>query len=182
MTGLLQLEEQVRVLTSRYRLLEVLDRLAGAAAPNTPRANSERTLDGVREDTAGLLALWVEDPAGHRLASSGPQPLLDLFQADARSPRLARRDPALIGFPRRAGATYAALFRTAARSRSHRVVGQLMLVIDIGPIISVPSDPRRLGETGEVLVAVPDQDKTHYLIPPRLTPEAIEFPASRPPP
>ena len=72
--GLLHLEERVRILTSRYRLLEVLDREADVAAkPEHPRADSERILDDVRDDTAGLLAFWIEDPAGHTLVSSGPQ-------------------------------------------------------------------------------------------------------------
>jgi two-component system, NtrC family, sensor kinase len=56
-----------------------------------------------------------------------------------------------------------------------------MLVIDVGPILSEPSDPQRLGKTGEVLVGVRDRDRTRFLIPPRLTPGEIEFPASRTP-
>ena len=56
-----------------------------------------------------------------------------------------------------------------------------MLVIDVGPILSEPSDPRRLGDTGEVLVGVRDHDLTRYLIPPRLIPRDVEIPASRTP-
>ncbi len=182
MAGLLHLEERVRILTSRYRLLDVLDRQAGVATPRErSQGDSERTLDDVRHDTEGLLAFWIEDVAGHTIVRSGPRPLLDLFAADAGTPRVASRDPALIGFPRQTGKTYAALFRTPARSRTRGVVGQLMLVIDVGPILSEPSDPRRLGETGEVLLGVRDQDVTHFLIPPRLNPREIEFPASRTP-
>ncbi len=177
MAGLLHVEERIRILTSRYRLVEVIDRQAGEIHPgDSLQEHSERTLDDVRHDTAGLLALWIEDTAGRTLISSGPRPLLDLFQPDARSPRPASRDPALIGFPRKAGDTYAALFRTAARSRSRGQVGHLMLVIDVGAILSEPSDPQRLGETGEVLLAVRDGDQTRYVIPPRLTPEEVEFP------
>ncbi len=180
--GLLHVEERIRILISRYRLLEVIDRQAGVIYPGDPlQEHGERTLDEVRHDTAGLLALWIEDPAGRTLISSGPRPLLDLFQPDARSPRPATRDPALIGLPRRAGNTYAALFRTAARSRSRGPVGQLMLVIDVGPILFEPSDPQRLGDTGEVLLAVRDGDRTRYVIPPRLTPDEIEFPAGATP-
>ena len=180
--GLHHLEERVRILTSRYRLLDVLDRQAGVVTPGDRlQENSERTLDDVRHDTDGLLAFWIEDLAGHTLVSSGPRPLLDLFSADARTPRIASRDPALIGFPRQIGETYAALFRTAARSRTCGVVGQLLLVIDVGPILSEPSDPRRLGDTGEVLVGVRDHDMTRYLIPPRLIPRDVEITASRTP-
>ncbi|MBV8130199.1 MAG: GAF domain-containing protein [Planctomycetaceae bacterium] len=182
LAGLHHLEERVRILTSRYRLIDVLDRQAGGLTPRERlQGNSERTLDDVRRDTDGLLAFWIEDQAGDMIVSSGPRHLLDLFSADARTPRVASRDPALIGFPRHTGETYAALFRTVARSRTHGVVGQLMLVIDVGPILSEPSDPRRLGDTGEVLVGVRDHDMTRYLIPPRLNPREIEFPASRTP-
>ena len=52
----------------------------------------------------------------------------------------------------------------------------MLLVIDVGPILSEPSDPERLGETGEMLLAVRDGDRTRYVIPPRLTPNDVEFP------
>ena len=182
MAGLLHLEERVHILTSRYRLLEVLDRhVRGVTTRERLLVESKQTLDDVRADTDGLLAFWIEDQAGHTIASSGPQPLLDLFSADARTPRVASRDPALIGFPRQSGEFYAALFRTAARSRTHGVVGQLLLVIDLGPILSAMSDPHWLGDTGEVLVGIRDHDTTRFLIPPRLNPREIEFPASRTP-
>ena len=182
MDGLLHLEERVHILTSRYRLLEVLDRHASRVTTRERlQVESKQTLDGVRNDTDGLLAFWIEDQAGQMIASSGPQLLLDLFAAEARTPRLASRDPALIGFPRQAGTTYAALFRTAARSRNRQLVGQLLFVIDVGPILSELSDPRRLGETGEVLVGVRDQGMTRYLNPPRLNPGEIEIPTSRTP-
>ncbi len=182
MDGLLHVEEQVRILTSRYRLLDVLDHQAGVVIPaDRLQGNGERTLDGVRHDTDGLLALWVEDPAGRLLISSGPPALLDLFAADARAPHAASRNPALIGFPRRFGVTSAALYRTPARSRSRGIIGQLLLVIDVGSILSALSDPQRLGATGEVLLAVQEDEKTHYLVPPRLTPDAQVFPASATP-
>ena len=182
MFGLLHLEERIHILTRGYLLLEVLDRHArGVTTRERLLVENKQTLDDVLADTGGLLAFWIEDQAGHTIASNGPQSLLDLFSADARTPRVASRDPALIGFPRQSGKTYAALFRTAARSRTHGVVGQLLLVIDLGQILSEMSDPRRLGHTGEVLVGVRDHDMMHYLIPPRLSPREIEFPASRTP-
>jgi len=182
MAGLLHLEERIRILTSRYRLLEFLERHAGGATPRErSQVESVRTLDDVRADTNGLLAFWIEDQAGQRIASSGPQPLLDLFAAEAGTQRVGSRDPALIGFPRQTGETYAALFRTAARSRTHGVVGQLLLVIDVGPIMSELSDPRRLGDTGEVLVGTRNHEMIRYLLSPRLSPLEIEFPVGRTP-
>ena len=182
MDRLLHLEERIRILTSRYRLLEVLDRQArGVTTRERLQVESKQTLDGVRADTDGLLAFWIEDQAGLTIASSGPQPLIDLFSSEARTPRVASRDPALIGFPRQAGDTHAALFRTMARSRSREFVGQLLLVIDVGPILSELSDPRPLGDTGEVLVGVRDHDMTRYLNPPRMNPREIEIPASHTP-
>ncbi len=181
LAGLLQLEERVRILKTRYRLLEVLDRFgAGTMTPERLRESS-RSLDDVRDDTDGLLAFWIEDSTGRKIASSGPQALLELFAGDRDSTRQSSRDPVMIGFPRPAGTTYGALFQTQARSRNHGVIGSLLLVIDVGPIMTGLADPRRLGESGEVAVGIREGATIRFLFPARLTPEERAFPISRTP-
>ncbi len=179
--GLLHLEERVRILKSRYRLLEVLDRFdAGTMTPERLRESS-RSLVDVRDDTDGLLAFWIEDSTGRKIASSGPQALLELFAGDRAPTRQSSRDPVMIGFPRPAGNTYGALFQTQARSRNHGVIGSLLLVIDVGPLMTGLADPRRLGETGEVLVGIREGATMRFLFPPRLTPQQRAFSISRTP-
>lgn len=181
LTGLLHLEEQVRILKTRYRLLEILDRYgAGAMTPDRIRENSD-SLEAVRRDTDGLLAFWIEDSSGRKLAASGPQALLEQFAEDRDRTRQSSRDPVMVGFPRPAGNTYGALFRTQAQSRKHGVIGSLLLVIDVGPIMTVLTDPRRLGKTGEVVVGIRDDATMRFLFPPRLSPQERAFPISRTP-
>ena len=67
MAGLLHLEERVRILTSRYRLLDVLDRHGGRGRFHAidSKADGERTLDErPSRHATGLLAFWIEDQAG----------------------------------------------------------------------------------------------------------------------
>ena len=182
MEELLHLEERIRILTTRFRLIEVLNRhVAGTVTPERFRSEATQPLDNVRADTEGLLAFWIEDQNGRVIAASGPQPLLDLFGRNRKAKPVTERDPELIGFPRATGQTYAALFRTAARARGRRDVGSLLLVMDLGPMMSALADPRRLGETGEVLVGIRDQETMRYLFPPRLTPAVTDYPANRTP-
>jgi PAS domain S-box-containing protein len=182
MAGMAQVEERVRILATRYRLLEVLEQYSrGAMTPERFQAQSVRTLDEVRSDTDGLLAFWIEDQVGRRISSSGPPNLIELFARNARSHQGSGRDPALVGYPRPASETYAGLFRTGVKSKTRGVMGSLLLVMDVGPIISGVSDPHWLGTTGEVLVGIRDQETVHCLFPPRLSPQETEFSLSRSP-
>jgi signal transduction histidine kinase len=182
MTGMAQMEERVRIFASRYRLLEILERYSGGSmTAERFQAESTRTLDEVRSDTDGLLAFWIEDRDGRRIASSGPSNLLEIFAGTARSQTGLAREPALVGYPRPASETYVALFRTSASSRTRGVMGSFLLVMDVGPIISGLSNPRWLGDTGEVLVGIRDRETVHCLFPPRLSPQETEFPLSRSP-
>ena len=182
MEELLHLEERIRILTTRYRLIEFLNRHAeGPSLPSGFGARPRSPLDDVRADTDGSARLLDRGPGRahdrfeRAAASAGP------LRPGQRSQACDRRDPELIGFPRPTGQTYGALFRTAARARNRRIVGSLLLVMDVGPMMTALADPRRLEETGEVLVGIRDQETMHYLFPPRLTPDETEFPVSRTP-
>jgi PAS domain S-box-containing protein len=177
LNGLAQVEERIRILASRYRLLEVLERVSrGGSSPAPLPAEEGRILDEVRTDTSGVLAFWIEDSTGSELASSGEKELIGLFErAEARRTH-SDHDPALVGFPRVFGSTHVALFRTPAVSRTKGIMGNLLLVMDVGPIIQDLADPRRLGQTGEVVVGVRDRDMVRCLFSPRLSPGETEIP------
>ena len=53
--GLLHVEERIRVLTTRYRLLEVIDRQAGEIHPGEPMQKRRADPRRGRHNTAGLL-------------------------------------------------------------------------------------------------------------------------------
>jgi signal transduction histidine kinase len=61
------------------------------------------------------------------------------------------------------------------------VVGSFLLVVNVGPLINDLADPRRLGDSGELLVGIRENGTTHFLFPPRLSPRETEFPATRTP-
>jgi PAS domain S-box-containing protein len=179
---LAQVDERIRTLASRYRLLQLLERriAGGTTAPPRPEETA-RIVDDVRADTEGVLAFWIEDRSGHKVASSGPQALIDLFPMAETRRADVNRDPMLVEFPRAAASTHVALFRTLARSRTTGILGDLFLVMDVGPIITGLADPRRLGETGEVVVGVRHGEMVRCLVSPRLSPQEIEIPLSSTP-
>jgi signal transduction histidine kinase len=181
-SGLLHLEQRVRIFASRYRVLQVLDRFARETLTRERlQAESARTLDEVRADTDGLLAFWIEDKFGRTIISSGSQSVLESF-AGATGARLSSdRDPALVSLPRRTGETFAALFRTKATTRTHGDLGSFFLVLDVGEIVGDLSNPQWLGETGEVLVGIQNDGRTRFVFPPRIRPQELDFPASKTP-
>ena len=79
------------------------------------------------------------------------------------------------------GDAHAALFATEARSRSGQRLGQLLLLIDLGHIMTDLSDPQWLGETGEVVVGARVNNQTRFVFPPRLDPAKVDFPPSQTP-
>jgi signal transduction histidine kinase len=178
--SLAHLEERARIFASRYRVLDFLDRNSGAvqAAGSRPVLRAG-VLDDVRNDTEGLLAFWVEDRSGRRIAASGPDEVLAAFAGKEESRQATDRDPGLVGLPRPAGGTFGVLLRTTATTRQQGVIGTFLLVLDMGPLMTDLADPRWLGESGELLVGVRQGETTRFLFPPRLSPHRIDFPASR---
>ncbi len=53
-----------------------------------------------------------------------------------------------------------------------------MLLADFGPIAGLLTDPRGLGETGEVLVGVANGDTIRLILPPRLRSPVAEVASS----
>ncbi|QEH34599.1 Sensor protein ZraS [Aquisphaera giovannonii] len=188
LTEIAHLEERIRTLASRYRLREALEHYLPGHGPPAGGASrgSPWSLDEVLDDTEGLLAFWIEDPDGRRLASSGPGELIGPFTG-RRAPRGDAPDaadgPTLVGLPALVAGKSAALFRMAATTRSGEVVGSYMLVMDLAPVVAHIAAPRHLGETGEVLIGANagGGDDIRYLFPPRLEPREVEFPRDRVP-
>jgi two-component system, NtrC family, sensor kinase len=134
-------------------------------------------LANVQVHAAGLLALWVEDDSGGMLASSGQEALVTAL---ARSERLAV-DPATGGGlavpPRQIADTYAAVFAGAVRDDNGRLLGTVLLAVDLGRVMTFLGDTRSLGEHGEVLVGWKSGDRIHIPWPPRGNPALSEVSA-----
>ena len=179
---LLHLEDRARLVASRTRLRDLMDQHArGAITADAFRTDTIRILDDVRAGSPGFLAIWIEDDAGSPVASSGRNDLVALFAASGSDRIVAGRENALVELPRPVDGGYAAVFRAEVRSRSGQTRGRIFLAIDLSDVMAALSDSQWLGETGEFLVGVRIGDRTRFVFPPRLSPQEIEFPASRTP-
>src|ERR1700678_927911 len=72
-----QHQERATQLAQRVRIHHLFAQLAGGTISRERfRAETETILTAARTNTTGFLALWVEDPAGRVVASSGPEDLV----------------------------------------------------------------------------------------------------------
>lgn len=179
--GLAGVEERIRILAGRYRLVQILDPRTGGTTDSEPPpapspAEMTRTLDDVRSGTEGVVAFWIEDQRGRRVASSGDRDLIAQFAGRVGAQPPDDDGPTLMGPPSPAGSTYVALFETPVKSRTKGAVGKLFLVVDVGDILGEVANRQRLGETGEIVVGVQDRDMALCLFPPRGTPGLTVIP------
>jgi PAS domain S-box-containing protein len=176
------LEDRARLVASRTRLRDLMDQHAsGAIESDAFRSDATRILDDVRASSTGFLAIWLEDERGSLIASSGPAELIDSFFGRGLGESRSATGHSLVELAWPISGGYTAVFRTEARSRSGRRIGSVFLAIDIGDIVAQLSDAKRLGETGEFLVGVRSGDRTRFVFPPRISPQELEFPASKTP-
>jgi two-component system, NtrC family, sensor kinase len=176
-SALEQVEERATQFAKRARIHQLLaERADGTLTPERFRAEIDSILSTARTNSTGFLALWIEDNTGEVLAASGPESLVEAYSRDRRSvekPRVGLVDP-----PQRVGGTYGVLFSAAVVGDQERVLGNVVLLADFGPIAGFLMDPRGLGDTGEVLVGVAKGDSIRLILPPRLRSPVAEV-ASR---
>ena len=133
--------------------------------PDQFRNQADVFLSDTISDTTGLLAAWIEDDSGHRLASMGSERLMTAY-SDRRRPG----EPAANGVivpPVRIGDAIATVFFSDVRGNRNEFLGRVMLLFDFAPTAGLLTDPRGLGETGEVLVGITEGETIHLVLPRR---------------
>jgi two-component system NtrC family sensor kinase len=168
---LLELNQQVERavgFANRSRIRPLLvERARGTLPAQEFRKEAETFLSIVRANITSLLAIWVEDDAGRIIASSGLEgKLADLPRAE-RIGLESRAAGGLVVPPSRLDGTYGAAFAGVVRGDADRVAGTVMLVVDLGKVMTFLSDPHGLEETGEVLIGWKKGDRIHLPLPPR---------------
>ncbi len=166
--GLKQQEDRAGWFAGRTRIRSLLvERARGQMPPERFEAEAEAFLSGMRMNIASLVAIWVEDDAGRVIASSGPTGLVAELSRAERLPHEPRAEGYLALPPRKADETYTAVFGGIVRAADDHVLGTVMLVTDIGSVMSFLIDPRGLGDSGEVLIGWKSGDRIHLPLPPR---------------
>ena len=133
-----------------------------------------------RAGTAGFLAIWIADPDGpgdhgHRGGGPGPGRL-------GRSPTSRRAGVGpYLGPLRRRGDGHRALLTAPARTNAGQLLGVVGVVLDVGPLVQLLTDPTGLGRSGEVLVGMQEGGEVRFLLPPRNAPRAGGYPPARVP-
>ncbi len=166
--GLKQNEDRAAWFAGRSRIRTLLvERARGQMPAHRFEAETEAFLAGVRMNLTGLVAIWVEDEAGRVLASSGPASTITALSRAKRLPREPRAEGYLALPPMKAEETYTAAFGGIVRAADDRVLGTVMLLTDIGSIMTFLLDPHGLGDSGEVLIGWKSGDRIHLPLPPR---------------
>ena len=173
-----QQQERATQLARRVRIHHLFDQLAaGTISRDRFRAEAETILTAARTNTTGFLALWIEDPAGQVVASSGPE---DLVAGYSRLRKAEEQpDGSLVVPPRRVGSAFGFVFSSAVRGPDGQTLGTVLLLSDFGPIAAFLMDPNGLEQTGEVLVGVAEGERIRLILPSRRASPVSEVTASQ---
>jgi two-component system, NtrC family, sensor kinase len=166
--GLKQQEERVAWFAARTRIRTLLiERARGLLSAEQFEKEAESFLSSVLTNVTGLMAIWIEDDAGRIMASSGSAKLVEELSRSERLPHEPRAEGYLAVPPRKAGETYAAGFGGIVRAADDRVLGTVVMVPDLGSVMTFLLDPHGLGDSGEVLIGWKSGGRIHLPLPPR---------------
>jgi PAS domain S-box-containing protein len=171
--ALQHLEDKASQLASSTRIDQLLsERASGSINPEQFQAAAGGILASARSKTVGMPAVWIEDPSGGVIASSGPDALIAAYRgAKLTAPKSAG---GLVVPQQKAGG-----FRALVCSEVVTGGGAtIRMLADFGPIAALLIDPRGLEDSGEVLVGVQDREKIRLVLPPRSDPSMTDVAAS----
>ncbi len=161
-----QLEERAVQFAKRARIHQLLsEHNLGHITPEQFRNQAEVVLSNTISNTTGLLAAWIEDDAGHRLAAVGSEQLTTAY-SEQRRPGDRGASGVMVP-PVRIGNAYATVFFADVPGNRNEVLGRVMLLFDFAPTAGFLTDPNGLGETGEVLVGITEGETIHLVLPDR---------------
>lgn len=161
-----QQHERVSLVSSRTRLRQLIEGfLNGDIDETTMREGTLRILSDARQTTTDLLDIWIADTDGNVVTATNEHSFEQNFSNDPDFQR-GLMAPHL-GAPQKEDGTYVANLTAPATSNEGRLLGVVMVSLDVSSLVSTMSNTRGLGETGEVLIATRDGKNARYLLPPR---------------
>jgi two-component system NtrC family sensor kinase len=169
-----QQHERVRLVGSRTRLRQLLEeRVDNKLTDEAFRAGSTRILLDAQKSTEDFLVIAITDLDGKVITATEEMYLGEDFSADAGF--VYGRYMAYLGLPYLSRGRYRTILSGPAVASDGRMLGVVVVVLDLSLIEQLLSDATGLGQTGEVLVGKRLGDKVHYLLPPRNNPQTTEI-------
>ena len=166
--GLKQQEARAAWFAGRTRIRTLLvEHARGMLSAQQFEQEAESFLASVLTNEKGLLALWIEDETGRIMASVGSAKLVDELSRAERLPREMKADGYLLVPPTKAGDSYAGGFAGTVRAADDHVLGTIVMVADIGQVMTFLLDTRGLGDSGEVLIGWKSGERILLPLPPR---------------
>ncbi len=161
-----QLEERAVRFARRPRIHQLLsEHSQGQITLAQFRDQADVILSNTISNSTGLLAAWIEDDAGHRLAGVGMETLMTAY-AERRRPGERTASGVMVP-PARIGETYGMVFFADVPGNQPKVLGRVMLLFDFAPTAGFLTDPHGLSETGDVLVGIAEGETIHLILPTR---------------
>lgn len=170
-----QQQERVALVASRTRLRQLIDEFeTGEISSEAFQVESKRILVDARNSTEGFLTISITDPQGKVIIATDEMDLGKDYSADPDF--LAGREGNHLGLPSLNGGNYRALLTAPATTSDNRLLGVVIVGLDISPMVEFLADTTGLGESGEIWVGTRMGDKVHYLLPPRHDGQIIDVP------
>ncbi len=160
-----QQRERVRLVASRTRLRQLIEQhLDGELAAEEMRAGTSKILGDAKVSTQGFLDIWIVAADGKVLTATNDRHLTEDYSSHPDFKRGLVTSH--LGEPQLDGNAPTAFLTTPAKT-GDRLLGVVMVSLDVSRLVEIMSDTDGLGETGEVLIATRKDAEAHYLLPPK---------------
>lgn len=170
-----QQHERVALVASRTRFRslaqEYLDRQIGE---DEFLSQSQTILQDALQSTGGFLAIWMTDADGRVITTTDDQYLRKNFANDPDF--IAAQSGKQLGYPAITNGQWRATVAAPALSSDGEQLGVVMVLMDVGVMVEFLSNTKSLGESGEVMVGIPEGNRIRYLLPLRRSSSSIRPP------
>jgi len=161
-----QQHERAALVASRTRLRELMElHLANEIDEASFVSSTQRILRDAQRSTDGFQEIWLADPQGKIVTATEEARLGEIVSAEEEFRRGLMQ--ATLGIPTWTEQGYRATLATPAESNDGRLLGVVMVRVDLAPLAELLADRTGLGKTGNVHVGtmVGDGKKVRYLLP-----------------
>jgi signal transduction histidine kinase len=160
--------------------IHLIDQLAmwqeNKISPQRFQVEVNRTLQILQKDHPNFQTIFIADPAGKVIASTAPELLNQDF---ASHPDFkAGQNSNHFGLPFRYQAGYQTYLSAPILSLSKpdtRLLGVVMIKLNIDPMVELLTQSTKLGKTSEVVLATPMGDHVHFIFPLRHQPDKSDY-------
>lgn len=162
----LQQHERAGLVASRTKLRNRIEQARdGKVTDEYMRSETQPILRDALTSTDGFLSIAIADPSGRVItATDGSRLGDDVSDLPAFQQGLKNR---YLGEPSFKDGVHVAALAAPAKTNSEKLLGVVIVELDVQPLFQILYQTRGLGVTGEVLVGTAEGDRIRYLFPPR---------------